>query len=75
MDFETDVGSSTSGTAHTPPQNLSKMVGAPYRKRAKNAVLKDPTLKQVMGSKGKALDVRSDAFSMRPDLTLMPDTA
>ena len=58
-DLEMDVGSSSSdATLAAAPQTVSKHVGAPYRKRAKNAVLNDPNLEQVMGSKEKALDVR-----------------
>ena len=58
---EMEVGSSSSSAAQAAapqiPQIASKLVGRPYRKRAKNAVLNNPTLEQVMGSKEKALDV------------------
>ena len=47
--------SSTKAAVH---QNMTKLVGPPYRKRSKNAVLSDPSLEHVMGSKEKALDVR-----------------
>ena len=54
-----DAGSSSSGAALVPaPQTTSKLVGPPYRKRAKNAVLNDPSLEGAMGSREKALDVR-----------------
>lgn len=60
-DFEMEAGSSSSSAALAAApqtsQTASKLVGRPYRKRAKNAVLNDPTLEQVMGSKEKALDV------------------
>ena len=59
-----DVGSSSTGAAlSAAPQTVTKLVGPPYRKRAKNAVLNDPTLEQVMGSKEKALDVIHQAHS------------
>lgn len=59
IDFEMDVGSSSHGAALLPtPQTVTKAVGAPYRKRAKNAVLINPALEQIMGSKERALDVR-----------------
>ena len=58
-DSEMDVGSSSSGTALVAvPQTVSKLVGPPYRKRAKNAVLNDSALEQVTGTKERALDVR-----------------
>ncbi|KAM0802403.1 hypothetical protein BDR22DRAFT_887634 [Usnea florida] len=37
-------------------QTVAKIVGPPYRKRAKNAVLNDPSLLRVMGTMEKALD-------------------
>ena len=49
------TSSSTKAAVH---QNMTKLVGPPYRKRSKNAVLSDPSLEHVMGSKEKALDVR-----------------
>ena len=59
-----DTGSSSSGAAPVPsPQTKSKLVGPPYRKRAKNAVLNDPDLEEAMGSMEKALDVRRHACS------------
>lgn len=62
IDFEMDVGSSSSGAAMiAAPQTVTKLVGPPYRKRAKNAVLNDPSLEQVMGSKEMALDVLHQA--------------
>lgn len=61
---EVDVGSSSSGTAQAAvPQIVTKLVGPPYRRRAKNAVLNDPTLEQVMGTKEKALDVSTSSAS------------
>ena len=59
-----DAGSSSSGAAQvSAPQTMSKLVGAPYRKRAKNAVLNDPDLEEAMGSLEKALDVRRHTYS------------
>ena len=61
-----DAGSSSGAAAAAPqgaaPQTVSKLVGPPYRKRAKNAVLNDPGLEAVMGSREKALDVRRHAL-------------
>ena len=54
-----DAASSSSGAGLVPaPQTVSKLVGPPYRKRARNAVLNDPDLEEPMGSREKALDVR-----------------
>lgn len=59
MDSAMDGGSSSTATALvTAPQNVVKLTCPPYRKRPKNAVLNNPTLEQLMGSKEKALDVR-----------------
>lgn len=56
-------GSSSSGAAQAAvPQMVTKLVGPPYRKRAKNAVLNDPTLEQVMGTKERALDVGTSSI-------------
>ena len=61
---EIGVGSSSSGAAQAAvPQTVTKLVGPPYRRRAKNAVLNDPTLEQVMGTKEKALDVSTSSIS------------
>ena len=38
-------------------QTVTKVVGPPYRRRAKNAVLNNPSLLRVMGTMEKALDV------------------
>ena len=54
-----DAASSSSNAARVPaPQSGSKLVGPPYRKRARNAVLSDPGLEEALGSREKALDVR-----------------
>lgn len=58
---EMDIASSSSGMAQAA---VTKLVGPPYRRRAKNAVLNDPTLEQVMGTKEKALDVGVSSFIM-----------
>ena len=59
-----DSGLSSNGTPQAAvPQTVTKLVGPPYRRRAKNAVLNDPALEQVMGTKEKALDVRHSALS------------
>lgn len=72
MDSATDAGSSSSGTGLvTAPQTVAKLTGPPYRKRPRNAVLSDPTLEQLMGSREKALDVSYRALSVRLDLTPM----
>lgn len=67
---EMDIGSSSSGAAHAA---VTKLVGPPYRRRAKNTVLNDPTLEQVMGTKEKALDVSTSSILKWIELIAMFD--
>ncbi len=59
IDSQMNARSSSSGTSlDAVPQTMAKLMGPPYRKRPRDAVLNDTSLEQIMGTKEKALDVR-----------------